>query len=94
MKLAPLADWTEEEVWDYIRANDVPYNALYDKGYKSIGCAPCTRAVGEGQDPRAGRWWWETGAPKECGMHCAIETGGFEHELAALLGQNDGGHKS
>jgi phosphoadenosine phosphosulfate reductase len=92
VKLAPLADWTEGEVWDYIRANDVPYNALYDKGYKSIGCAPCTRAVGEGQDARAGRWWWETGAPKECGMHCAIETGGFEHELASLLGQNDGGN--
>jgi phosphoadenosine phosphosulfate reductase len=85
-KLAPLADWTEGEVWDYIRAHDVPYNALYDKGYKSIGCAPCTRAVAEGEDPRNGRWWWETGAPKECGMHCAIETGGFEHELAALLG--------
>ncbi len=86
VKLAPLADWTEQEVWDYIRANDVPYNALYDKGYKSIGCAPCTRPVPEGQDARAGRWWWESGAPKECGMHCAIETGGFEHELAALLG--------
>jgi phosphoadenosine phosphosulfate reductase len=91
VKLAPLADWQDEEVWNYIRANDVPYNALYDKGYKSIGCAPCTRAVAEGQDARAGRWWWETGAPKECGMHCAIETGGFEHELASLLGQNEGG---
>ncbi len=86
VKFAPLADWTEEEVWDYIRANDVPYNELYDKGYKSIGCGPCTRAVAADADPRSGRWWWETGAPKECGMHCAIETGGFEHELAALLG--------
>ncbi|HZY58477.1 MAG TPA: phosphoadenylyl-sulfate reductase [Candidatus Binataceae bacterium] len=86
VKVAPLADWTDEEVWDYIRANDVPYNELYDKGYKSIGCAPCTRAVPDGADSREGRWWWETGAPKECGMHCAIETGGFEHELAALLG--------
>jgi phosphoadenosine phosphosulfate reductase len=85
VKLAPLADWTEEEVWDYLRANDVPYNRLYDQGYKSIGCAPCTRPVSKGQDARSGRWWWETGAPKECGMHCAIETGGFEHELAALL---------
>jgi thioredoxin-dependent adenylylsulfate APS reductase len=91
VKLAPLADWTNEEVWDYIRANDVPYNELFDKGFKSIGCAPCTRATAEGEDPRAGRWWWETGAPKECGMHCAIETGGFEHELAALLGHN--GHQ-
>ena len=67
-----------------------PTTKLYDKGYKSIGCAPCTRAVAEGDDSRAGRWWWETGAPKECGMHCAIETGGFEHELAALLGQKNG----
>ena len=93
VKFAPLADWTEEEVWDYIRANDVPYNELYDKGYKSIGCAPCTRPVADGDDPRAGRWWWETGAPKECGMHCAIETGGFEHELAALLGgHGNNGH--
>jgi thioredoxin-dependent adenylylsulfate APS reductase len=85
VKLAPLADWTEAEVWDYLRVNDVPYHSLYDKGYKSIGCGPCTRAVAPGDDPRSGRWWWETGAPKECGMHCAIETGGFEHELAALL---------
>jgi phosphoadenylyl-sulfate reductase (thioredoxin) len=91
VKFAPLADWTEDEVWDYIRANDVPYNALYDKGYASIGCAPCTRAIPKGDDPRSGRWWWETGAPKECGMHCAIETGGFEHELAALLGHNGHG---
>jgi thioredoxin-dependent adenylylsulfate APS reductase len=94
VKVAPLADWTEEEVWDYIRANDVPYNALYDKGFTSIGCAPCTRAIKPGEDPRSGRWWWETGAPKECGMHCSIETGGFEHELAALLGNgaNGNGH--
>src|SRR3989440_9662126 len=89
VKFAPLADWTEDEVWDYIRANDVPYNELYDKGYKSIGCGPCTRAVSTDADPRSGRWWWETGAPKECGMHCAIETGGFEHELAALLGHHE-----
>lgn len=92
VKLAPLADWTEGEVWDYIRANDVPYNALYDKGYTSIGCAPCTRPVAFGEDPRSGRWWWESGAPKECGMHCAIETGGFEHELTALLGPNGSHH--
>ncbi len=85
VKISPLADWTEDEVWEYIRTYDVPYNALYDKGYKSIGCAPCTRALLPGEDARDGRWWWEVGAPKECGMHCAIETGGFEHELAALL---------
>jgi phosphoadenosine phosphosulfate reductase len=93
VKVAPLADWTEDEVWDYIRANDVPYNELYDKGYPSIGCDPCTRPVKAGEDKRSGRWWWETGAPKECGMHCSIETGGFEHELAALLG-NNGSHHS
>jgi thioredoxin-dependent adenylylsulfate APS reductase len=69
VKVNPLADWTEKQVWDYIRANDVPYNELYDKGYTSIGCAPCTRAIQPGEDPRAGRWWWEKGVPKECGIH-------------------------
>ena len=88
VKVNPLADWMEEEVWDYIRANDVPYHALYDQGYKSIGCAPCTRALRPGEDGRAGRWWWEKNAPKECGMHCAIETGGFEHEAEAILGNH------
>jgi thioredoxin-dependent adenylylsulfate APS reductase len=88
VKVNPLADWTEEEVWDYVRANDVPYHALYDRGFKSIGCAPCTRAVAPGEDARSGRWWWETDAPKECGMHCAIETGGFEHELEVIVGGN------
>lgn len=84
VKLSPLADWTEQRVWDYVRANNVPYNALYDKGYTSIGCAPCTRPIEAGQDARAGRWWWETDAPKECGMHCSIESGNFERELARL----------
>jgi phosphoadenosine phosphosulfate reductase len=86
LKVNPLADWMDEEVWDYIRANDVPYNALYDKGYTSIGCISCTRPTKPGEDPRAGRWWWEKNAPKECGIHCPIETGGFEHEAEALLG--------
>ena len=86
MKLNPLAEWTEDEVWDYLRDNDVPTHALYAAGYTSIGCAPCTRPVAAGEPVRAGRWWWETGAPKECGMHCSIETGGFEHELHAILG--------
>jgi thioredoxin-dependent adenylylsulfate APS reductase len=86
VKVNPLADWTEEEVWDYVRDNDVPYHPLYDQGYKTIGCAPCTRAVMPGEDSRMGRWWWETNGPKECGMHCAIETGGFEHELEVLVG--------
>ena len=89
IKVNPLADWTEEEVWDYVRANDVPYHPLYDQGYTSIGCAPCTRATLPGEDTRAGRWWWETNGPKECGMHCAVETGGFEHELEVLVGKNN-----
>jgi phosphoadenylyl-sulfate reductase (thioredoxin) len=72
VKLNPLADWTEEQVWDYIRAYDVPYNELYDQGYTSIGCAPCTRPTGPGEGPRAGRWWWEENVPKECGMHCYV----------------------
>ena len=89
MKLNPLAEWTEEEVWDYVREHDVPYHPLYDQGYTSIGCAPCTRAIAPGEADRAGRWWWETNAPKECGIHCAIETGGFEHELHAILGDDE-----
>jgi phosphoadenosine phosphosulfate reductase len=85
VKLNPLADWSHDEVWDYLRANDVPTHPLYAQGYTSIGCGPCTRATQPGEDPRAGRWWWEKNAPKECGMHCAIETGGFEHEVEGLL---------
>jgi phosphoadenosine phosphosulfate reductase len=68
-KIAPLAAWSTEQVWDYIRKHDVPYHSLYDSGYTSIGCAPCTRATRPGEDPRAGRWWWETGEVKECGLH-------------------------
>jgi thioredoxin-dependent adenylylsulfate APS reductase len=69
VKVNPLADWTEAQVWSYVRGRDLPYNELYDKGYTSIGCAPCTRAIEPGEDVRAGRWWWETGATKECGIH-------------------------
>jgi len=69
-KVSPLADWSWQDVWSYIRAHGVPYNALHDLGYPSIGCAPCTRAVRPGEDPRAGRWWWEEErAAKECGLH-------------------------
>lgn len=68
-KFNPLADWTEKEVWEYIRSNAIPYNALHDKHYPSIGCAPCTRAIAVGEDLRAGRWWWENEAGKECGLH-------------------------
>ncbi|PYM94829.1 MAG: phosphoadenylyl-sulfate reductase [Candidatus Rokuibacteriota bacterium] len=69
LKLNPLADWSTEDVWRYVRAHDVPYNALHDQGYPSIGCAPCTRAVRPGEDLRAGRWWWEAPESKECGLH-------------------------
>jgi len=68
-KLSPLADWTDQQVWDYIKRNNVPYHELYDQGYTSIGCAPCTRATSGGEDARAGRWWWETDNAKECGLH-------------------------
>lgn len=68
-KFNPLSDWTEQEVWAYIRLFDVPYNALHDQFYPSIGCAPCTRAVAMGEDIRAGRWWWEDPQNKECGLH-------------------------
>jgi phosphoadenosine phosphosulfate reductase len=67
-KINPLVDWTNDEVWAYIKTHDVPYNALHDRGYPSIGCAPCTRAVQPGEDIRAGRWWWESSS-KECGLH-------------------------
>ncbi|WP_415281990.1 phosphoadenylyl-sulfate reductase [Candidatus Nitrososphaera sp. FF02] len=69
IKLNPIADWTSDMVWDYIKKNNVPYNKLHDMGYPSIGCEPCTRAVQQGEDPRAGRWWWENAASKECGLH-------------------------
>ena len=69
-KFSPLADWSSDDVWTYLRANRVPWNALHDRGYPSIGCEPCTRAVKPGEHPRAGRWWWEQdAAPKECGLH-------------------------
>jgi len=69
VKLNPIVDWSEEQVWDYIRQNEIPYNILHDQGYPSIGCAPCTRVVAPGEDIRAGRWWWETPEQKECGLH-------------------------
>lgn len=68
-KFNPLADWSEEDVWEYVRAFDVPYNPLHDKGFRSIGCEPCTRAIGRDDDLRAGRWWWEDPERKECGLH-------------------------
>jgi phosphoadenosine phosphosulfate reductase len=68
-KFNPLADWSEKEVWTYIKQNAVPYNALHDKFFPSIGCAPCTRAISPGEDVRSGRWWWENPESKECGLH-------------------------
>jgi len=68
-KVAPLAAWSKAQVWDYIREHDLPYHSLYDHGYTSIGCAPCTRATVAGEDERAGRWWWEQNEVKECGLH-------------------------
>jgi phosphoadenosine phosphosulfate reductase len=69
IKVNPLAAWSEQQVWDYINLHKVPYNPLHDKGFPSIGCLPCTRAIQPGEDVRAGRWWWENPETKECGLH-------------------------
>jgi len=69
VKFNPIANWTSKQVWDYIRANDVPYNELHEQGFTSIGCEPCTRQVLPGQHERDGRWWWEEATKKECGLH-------------------------
>jgi phosphoadenosine phosphosulfate reductase len=71
-KINPLIDWSNEQVWEYIHANGVPYNALHDQNFPSIGCAPCTRAVAAGEDLRAGRWWWEM-SNQECGLHVSSD---------------------
>ena len=68
-KLNPLLEWTEKQVWDYIKKYNIPYNKLHDKGFRSIGCQPCTRAIKPDEDFRAGRWWWEEKEKKECGLH-------------------------
>lgn len=69
IKVNPLINWSEEDVWNYIKQNNVPYNKLHDQGFPSIGCAPCTRAIKDGENIRAGRWWWENPEHKECGLH-------------------------
>lgn len=74
-KFNPLVDWSYQETWHYIRYYEVPYNALHDKGYPSIGCAPCTRAIAIGEDYRAGRWWWEEPEARECGLHVKRQVG-------------------
>ena len=69
LKINPIVNWTWDDVWNYIKEKNVPYNKLLDKGFPSIGCEPCTRAIKPGEDRRAGRWWWEQGEHKECGLH-------------------------
>ncbi|MBR6132742.1 MAG: phosphoadenylyl-sulfate reductase [Bacteroidales bacterium] len=69
LKINPLIDWSEEQVWAYVREHRVPYNKLHDQGFPSIGCQPCTRAVKPGEDIRSGRWWWEDPQHRECGLH-------------------------
>ena len=79
-KVNPLSDWTRQQLVDFIAIERIPYNPLYDRGFPSIGCAPCTRAVRIGEDERAGRWWWEADAKRECGLHVAA---GSESESPA-----------
>lgn len=86
LRLSPLADWSAGDVSKYIRQHDVPVHPLYAAGYRSIGCAPCTRAVAAGEDERAGRWWWELDASKECGIHFTPE-GKAERKLDVLLSE-------
>jgi len=69
IKINPIIEWTWDQTWDYIKKNDIPYNKLHDVGFPSIGCEPCTRAIKPGEPLRAGRWWWESDSPKECGLH-------------------------
>jgi len=89
IKINPLLDWKREHVVDFIRAHDVPYNALHDRGFLSIGCAPCTRAVAPGEPERAGRWWWEQEAQKECGLHFAADGRVVRRADAATSSQQD-----
>jgi phosphoadenosine phosphosulfate reductase len=76
VKINPLADWSREQVWDYVRDHRVPVNRLHAEGFPSVGCGPCTRAVAEGDDPRSGRWWWENEDTRECGLHVGEEKDG------------------
>ncbi len=76
VKLNPLADWSSEHVWKYVADHAVPVNRLHEQGYPSVGCDPCTRAIKQGEDLRAGRWWWESDDTRECGLHVGEEAGG------------------
>ena len=80
IKINPLISWSKDDVWDYVKRHDIPYNALHDQGYPSIGCAPCTRAVPPGEDDRSGRWWWEESVKKECGLHVNYNQEGNEND--------------
>lgn len=82
-KFYPLADWSEADVWQYVKTHHVPYNPLHDRFFPSIGCAPCTRAVSLGEDPRAGRWWWEGPGARECGLHAHSSVAGIAPRRAA-----------
>jgi len=76
LKVNPLVEWSDDDVWQYVRARDIPVNRLHGQGYPSVGCAPCTRVIQAWEDPRAGRWWWENPETKECGLHVGEESGG------------------
>jgi phosphoadenosine phosphosulfate reductase len=76
VKLNPLASWSKDDVWAYVKKHAVPVNALHAQGYPSVGCAPCSRAIREGEDERAGRWWWERPENRECGIHTGYEEEG------------------
>ncbi len=84
LKINPLANWEEDDVWGYLRERQVPYNVLHDRGFPSIGCSPCTRAVPAGDDPRSGRWWWERPEHRECGLH--TRPGSVLHALGKATG--------
>jgi len=77
VKINPLADWTSEQVWEAVNTRNIPVNRLHKTGYPSVGCAPCSRAIREGDDPRAGRWWWENADTKECGIHVLEDGAGI-----------------
>lgn len=79
-KICPLCDWSEDDVWAYIRKKNIPYNTLHDRGFPSVGCSPCTRAIKSGEDVRAGRWWWENPEHRECGLHGKQEARGKKPE--------------
>ncbi|MGB0098942.1 MAG: phosphoadenylyl-sulfate reductase, partial [Nocardioides sp.] len=88
-KFSPMLDWTSDQVWSYIHEHRVPYNKLHDRGYTSIGCAPCTRAVATDEDPRAGRWWWEMESAKECGIHLDPTTGQLSRRRDVQVAADD-----